>query len=94
MNNLGYEIYFYVQVLANITSQNILNFFCRSALKDAINSPPQAMSIDEAYANAVITDALETEDEETGNTNSKFYKLDRHYVCRSHDLALALCLLL
>merc|ERR1712226_1414964 len=37
----------------------------RSALKDAINSPPQAMSIDEAYANAVITDALETEDEET-----------------------------
>merc|ERR1712141_16860 len=36
----------------------------RSAMKDAINSP-EPMSIDEAYANAVITEALDTEDEMT-----------------------------
>ena len=36
-------------------------------MKDAINSP-EPMSIDEAYANAVITEALDTEDEMTGNT--------------------------
>merc|ERR1712020_695964 len=41
----------------------------RSALKDAINTP-EPMSIDEAYANAVITEALDTEDEETGAEKS------------------------
>merc|ERR1712209_386127 len=34
----------------------------RSALKDALNTT-RAMSVDEAYANAVINDALSTDDE-------------------------------
>ena len=38
-------------------------------MKDAINSP-EPMSIDEAYANAVITEALDTEDEDEAQTKS------------------------
>ena len=34
----------------------------RSALKDALNTT-RAMSVDEAYANAVINEALSTDDE-------------------------------
>ena len=49
-----------------ISRKNFI-FIYRSAMKDAINSP-EPMSIDEAYANAVITEALDTEDEMTGNT--------------------------
>jgi len=35
----------------------------RNSLKDALN-PNGAMSLQEAYANAVITDALDTDDDE------------------------------
>ena len=50
---------------------DLLNFFSffRNALKDAMTSP-EAMSLDEAYANAVITEALDTEDEDEAQTKS------------------------
>ena len=41
---------------------SVTNLCFRSALKDALNTT-RAMSVDEAYANAVINDALSTDDE-------------------------------
>ena len=46
----------------NFRSFEFFFFGFRSALKDALNTT-RAMSVDEAYANAVINDALSTDDE-------------------------------
>ena len=48
------------QVSAIFSPKKMLGF--RSALKDALNTT-RAMSVDEAYANAVINEALSTDDE-------------------------------
>ena len=48
------------QVSAIFSPQKNVGF--RSALKDALNTT-RAMSVDEAYANAVINEALSTDDE-------------------------------
>ena len=37
---------------------------------------PEAMSLDEAYANAVITEALDTEDEDEAQTKSDLNATD------------------
>ena len=49
---------------------SVTNLCFRSALKDALNTT-RAMSVDEAYANAVINDALSTDDEAEEESTSK-----------------------
>ena len=41
-----------------------MHFLSRGALKDALNQTAEPMSLEEAYATAIINDALDTDDDE------------------------------